>query len=73
MVREEPRNTRTAAVNTNHSTMFTFLLELNVTCGRRWIQFELQNIRTRAFAIDGKIYTTSLFEVLYIHDHLANQ
>jgi len=21
----------------------------------------------------GKLYTTSLFEVLYIHDHLANQ
>jgi len=21
----------------------------------------------------GKIYTTTLFEVLYIHDHLANQ
>ena len=38
--------------------MITLLLELNVTCGQRWIQFELQNIPSRAFAIDGKIYTT---------------
>jgi len=31
------------------------LLELNVICGQRWIQFELQNSPSRAFAIDGKI------------------
>jgi len=38
--------------------MITLLPELNVTCGERWLQFELQNIPSRAFAIDGKIYTT---------------
>jgi len=58
MVREEPTNTRTAGIDTNHSTMFTLLLELNVMCGQQWIQFEFQNIPSRAFAIDGKIYTT---------------
>jgi len=62
-------------MDTDHSTMFTLLLELNVTFGQRWIQFELQNVPSRAFAIDGKTlpsfygktYTTSLTEVLYIH------
>jgi len=60
MVRAEPTNNRTAGVNTNHSTMFTLLLELllNVICEQRWIHFELQNISSRVFAFDGKIYTT---------------
>jgi len=40
MVREEPTNTRTAGIDTNHSTMFTLLLELNVVCVQRWIQLE---------------------------------
>jgi len=31
MVRAEPRNNRTAGIDTNHSTMFMLLLELNVT------------------------------------------
>jgi len=53
--RAEPKNTSTTGIATNHSTMFTLLLELNVTCGQRWIQFELQNCLSRAFAIDGKI------------------
>jgi len=57
MVRADPTNTRTAGMYTNHSTMFTLLLELNVMCGQRWIQFEFQNIPSRAFAIDGKIFT----------------
>jgi len=43
MVRTEPTNNRTAGIDTNHSTMFALLLELNVICGQRWIQFELQN------------------------------
>ena len=30
MVRVEPTNSRTAGIDTNHSTMFTLLLELNV-------------------------------------------
>jgi len=29
-VRVEPRNNLTAGIDTNHSTVFTFLLELNV-------------------------------------------
>jgi len=55
MVRAEPTNTRTAGIDTNHSTMFTLLLELNVMCGQRWMQFKFQNIPSRAFVIDGKI------------------
>jgi len=58
MVREEPPNMRTAGTDTNYSTMFTLLPELNVVCGQRCIQFELQNCPSRAFAIDGKILTT---------------
>jgi len=68
MVRAEPTNTRTAAIDTSHSTMFTLLLELNVMCGQRWIQFEFQNIPRRAFAIDGKEYTT-IFLWQNIHYH----
>jgi len=55
MVRAEPTHSRTAGIDTNHSTMFTLLLELNVMCVQRWIQFEFQNIPSRAFAVDGKI------------------
>jgi len=38
-VRAEPTNTRTAVVDTNHSTMFTLLLESNLICGQRWKEF----------------------------------
>jgi len=55
-VRAEPRNNHTAGIDTNHSTMFTLLLELHVICERRWIQFELENRPSRVFAFDGKIY-----------------
>jgi len=58
MVREEQRHNRTAGTDTNNSTMFTLLLELNVICEQRWMQFELQNSPGRVFAFDGKIYTT---------------
>jgi len=59
MVSAEPTNIRTAGIDiTQHSTMITLLLELNVTCRQRWMQFELQNIPSRAFAVDGKMYTT---------------
>jgi len=58
MVREEPTNTPTSGIDTDHSTVFTLLLELNDMCGQRWIQFEFQNIPSRTFAIDGKLYTT---------------
>jgi len=63
MVRSEPTNNRTEGINTNHSTMFTLLLELNLICEQRWIglQFELQNSPSRVFAFDGKIYTTVSF------------
>jgi len=56
MVRAEPTNNRTAGINTNHSTMFTLLLELllNVICEQRWIQFELQNRSSRVFALMAK-------------------
>jgi len=55
MVRTEPTNTRTTGIDTYHSTMFKLLLELNVICGQRWIQFEWQNSLSRAFVIVGKI------------------
>jgi len=82
MVREKPTNTHAAGIDTYHSTMFTLLLELNVTCGQRWVKFELQNIASRAFAVDGKIYTTIfLWQNIHyqpvwsfvMHDQLANQ
>ena len=38
--------------------MFTLLLEVDVMCGQRWIQFEFQDIPSRVFSIDGKIYIT---------------
>ena len=61
MVRAEPTNTRTTDIDTYHSTRFTLLLELNVICGKRWIQFEWQNSLSRAFALMAKL-----------HCHLAN-
>jgi len=45
-------------VETSEVATLVVLLELNVICGQRWIQFELQNNLSRDFAIDGKIYTT---------------
>jgi len=51
-------NNRTAGIDTNHSTMFTLLLELNVICEQRWIQFELQTSPSTAFAFDGNIHST---------------
>jgi len=61
MVRAEPRTNCTAGTETNHSTMFRLLLELNVICEQKWIQFELQNSPSRVFVFDGKL-----------HYHLAN-
>ena len=75
MVRVEPTNTLTTGTDTNHLTMFTLLLELNVVCGQRWIQFEWQISLSRAFAIDDKItlpftnlqnrITTKIFYMLW--------
>jgi len=69
MVRAKPTNNRTAGTNTNHSTMFTLLLELNVICEQRWTQLELQNSPSRVFAFDGKIYTTIYFSKPVKSDH----
>jgi len=55
MVRAESTNTHTTGIDTYHSNTFTLLLDLNVACGQRWIQFEWQNSLNRVFAIDGKI------------------
>jgi len=41
--------------------MFTLLLDLNIVCGQKWIQFEWQNSLSRVYTFDGKI-----------HYHLAN-
>ena len=67
MVRAEPTNTRTTGIDTYHSTMFTLLLELNVVCGQKWIQFEWQNSLNRVFVINGKI--TLPFSKSVISDH----
>jgi len=56
-VRAEPMNTHTAVIDTNHSTMFTLILEFNLVCGQRRKKFELQDSPSRAFVDDGKIYT----------------
>jgi len=56
MLRAEPTNTRIAGMKTIHSTMYT-LLQLNIKCGQKWIQFELQNSLSRIFTIDGKMCT----------------
>jgi len=61
MLRAETTNNCTAAIDTTHSTALTLLLELNVICEQRWIQFELQKSHSRVYAFDGKI-----------HYHLAN-
>jgi len=42
MVRAEPKSNRTAGIDSNHSLMLMLLLELNVICEQRWIQFELK-------------------------------
>jgi len=54
MVRAEPKNNCTAGINTNHSTMFTLLLEINDICEQRWIQFELKNSTSRDFSFDTR-------------------
>ena len=38
MVRAEPTSNRTAGTDTNHSTMFTLLLQLNLICEQRCSQ-----------------------------------
>jgi len=64
MLKAEPLNTRTAGTDTNTLTTFTLLLVIRTQrymwslSGQRWMQFELQNSPSRAFAIDGKIDTT---------------
>jgi len=58
MVRAELTNNRTAGIDTSHSLVLTLLLELNVICEQRWMQFELQNSPSRVFAFGGKMYTT---------------
>jgi len=56
--------------------MFALRVELNVIYAQRWIQFELQNSLSTAFAIHGKIYlhlanlynriTTNIFDMFKI-------
>jgi len=54
MVRAEPRNNHTPSIDTNNSTMFTLLLELNVICEQRGIQFEFQNNPSRVLDLMAK-------------------
>jgi len=54
MVRAEPTSNSTAGIDNNHSTMLTLLLELNVVCEQRWIQFELQNSPSRVLHLMTK-------------------
>jgi len=48
--------------------MFTLLLELNVVCGQKWIQFEWQNSLSRGFVIDGKITLPISKSVKSVHN-----
>jgi len=45
MVRAEPTNNRTAGTDTNHSTMFTLLLELNLICEQRCLNCKIVPLR----------------------------
>jgi len=54
MVRAEPTNNHTAGIGPKHSTMFTLLLQLNVICEQKWIQFELQNSPRRSLHLIAK-------------------
>jgi len=67
MVRAEPMNNHTAGIDTYHSTMFTLLLELNVLCEQKWIQFQLQNSPRRDLHLMTK-YTLP-FSKLVKSDH----
>jgi len=67
MLRAEPRNNHTAGIDTNHSTMFTLLRELNVTCEQRWMQSEFQNSPGRVLDLMTK-YTLP-FSKLVKSDH----
>ena len=62
--------------------MFTLIVELNVICAQRWIQFELQNCLSTAFSTDGKTLpfsksvknqiTTKIFGYRYVHNNHIN-
>jgi len=54
MVSAEPTNNRTTVIHTNHSTVLTLLLELNVICERWCMQFELENSPSRALHFMAK-------------------
>ena len=69
MVRAEPRNNHTG-IDTNHSTMFTLLLELNVIFEQRWVQLEFQNSPSRVLDLMTK-YTLPLSKPVK-SDHNSN-
>jgi len=52
--KSEPRNNRTLVIDTNNSTMFTLLLDLNIICERRWIQFKMQYSPSRVLHLMAK-------------------
>jgi len=58
-MRTEPTNNRTAGIDTNHSTMLTLLLDLNVISEQRWIQFELQNSPSRVLHLMANLLLSS--------------
>jgi len=71
MVRVEPMNNCRAGIDTNQSTMFTLLLELNVICEYRWIGCS-SNCKLVPVEFDGKEYTVICIWWQRIHCHLGN-
>jgi len=84
MVREEPTNTRTAGIDTNITTQLwlrcyqnsvSHVGNVGYSSNCKIFRGELLLLIAKYTlpSFSGKIYSTSVFEVLYIHDHLANQ
>jgi len=65
----EPTNNRTAGIDTNHSTMFTLLLELNLICEQRCLNCKIvplrQNVHYHLPNLWNQI-TTKIFDIFRI-------
>jgi len=69
MVRAELTNNRTASIDTNHSAMFTLLLELNLICEERCLNCKIvplrQNVHYHLANLWNQI-TTIIFDIFRI-------
>jgi len=67
MVRTEPTNNRTAGIDTNHSTMFTLLLELNVICQGRIQPASLREAISVIFGSQVSVGSQVSFRIVQNH------